>query len=156
MHYYITRLILALDAKKLDINMTVYFSGNNGVHNINSRIIVFINWNRKVLGKPKLPKHRTKEPKSFDISYISNQIQLCGNLSIYRFIFRPVNSCTSRKSRIKSSSESPLSRLSYVCSIHKTRQFSLIHLLLVFGDLFVLTIIWNLGSGISNQGLLQF
>ena len=57
MHDYITRFLPYLDSKELDINMAGYFSGNNGVHNINSRIIVFINCSIRFPWKPKLPKH---------------------------------------------------------------------------------------------------
>ena len=43
MHDYINIFIPELDSKEPDIDMTRYFGGNNGVHNINSRIIVFKN-----------------------------------------------------------------------------------------------------------------
>ena len=156
MHYYITELILALDIKELGINTTGSFSWNNGVQNINIRIIVFINWNGTVPGKPKFLKHRTQKPSSLVSSYSSNQICFCGTQSIYRFSFRPLNNFTSRKYIIKSSSESPLVRISYVCSIHKTHQFYFINLLLGFEGISFPTIIWNLGSGRSSQGPLQF
>ena len=62
MHNYITKFLPALDRKEPYINMAGSFSGNNGVHNINSVIIFFINWSRRFLGKPKLPNYRPQDP----------------------------------------------------------------------------------------------
>ena len=96
MHYYITINILALDSKELEINTKGYFIGNNGVHNMNSRIIVFINWNGTVPGKTKLLNHINQEPISLDNSYSSNYICFCGTQSIYILRLRSVKNCTSR------------------------------------------------------------
>ena len=52
MHDYITIFLAFLDIKELDINMTISLSGNTVVHNINSSIVVIINWIRRVMGNP--------------------------------------------------------------------------------------------------------
>ena len=52
MHDYITIFLPSLDIKEPDINMTIYLSGNTVVHNINSSIVVIMNWIRRVMGNP--------------------------------------------------------------------------------------------------------
>ena len=74
MHDYITSFLLALDIKGPVINMASSFSGNTGVHNINSNIIVFINWSSRLLGKPNFPKHIPQEPSSLGRSYSMNNL----------------------------------------------------------------------------------
>ena len=123
MHDYITIFLISLDIKELDINMVGYFIGNTGVHNINIRIIVFINWISIFLGKPNLPKHLTQDNSSLGRSSSINNLYFCGTQNFDQFCFRPVNNSTSLKFRIKSSSEYPIGRLISVCSVHKTHQF---------------------------------
>ena len=94
MHDYINSFLPSLNIKEPDIDMAGYFIGYTGVHNINSRIIVFINWSRIFLYKPKLPKHRPQETSSIVGSYRSNNLWFCGTQIIDRLSFRPVNNCT--------------------------------------------------------------
>ena len=53
MHDYSIRFLPSFYSKEPDINIVGFFSGNTRVHNINSRIIVFVNWSRRFMGKPK-------------------------------------------------------------------------------------------------------
>ena len=59
-HDYITNFLPDLYSKELDIYMSSSFNDNIGVNNINIRIIVLLNYSRRVLGKPNLPNHRPK------------------------------------------------------------------------------------------------
>ena len=96
-----------------------------------------IDWIRRFLGKRKFPKHILIEPISLGISYISNNLFFRETQRIDRLSPRPVNNCTPGKCRGKSSSVSPLGRLIYICSIHKTHQLSLMNFLIGFGNIFV-------------------
>ena len=73
-HDRITILLPYLDIKEPVINTVGSFSGNTGVHHINSRIIVLVNLRKIFLGKPKLTNHIPQEPSSLGISYIINDI----------------------------------------------------------------------------------
>ena len=117
--------------------MVSSFSGNTGVNNTYSRIILFINWSKRVLVKPKSPKHTFQELSSIRISYSINKIYFHGTQCIYQLSFGPVHNCNPGKCKRKSSGGSPLGRIIYICSIHKTYQFSLINVLLGFGYIFV-------------------
>ena len=113
------------------------FSGYTGVHNINIRIIFFINWCRRFLGKSKFSNHIPQGPISPGGSYSINKICFHGTQRIDRLSFRPVNNCTPGKCKVKYNSGSPLGRIIYICIIQKTHQVSLINVLLRFGDMFV-------------------
>ena len=154
MHDYITRFLPYLDSKELDINMAGYFSGNNGVHNINSRIIVFINWSIRFPWKPKLPKHIPQNPRILVRSYSRNNICFRGTQSIDRWRFRPVHNCIPVKCKSKSNSGYSLGRLISMCRVYKIHQFYLINVLLGFGGIFPYTTGWYLGSGISSRASL--
>ena len=77
------------------------YSGNTGVQNVNSRIILFINWSKKFLGGTKFPKNIPQESSIIGRSYIINNLCFCGTQSIDLLVFRPVNNCTSRECKIK-------------------------------------------------------
>ena len=83
MHDYITILLSSMGIKEPYISMVGSFSGNNGVHSINSKIIVFINWSRIFMGKPKLPKNIIHKPSSLGRSYSINKICFLGTQHIY-------------------------------------------------------------------------
>ena len=119
MHDYITSLFTALDIKEPDINMAGSFSGYTGVHNINSRMIVLINWSRRFLGGTNFLKDIHQEPSSLGRSYSSNKLCFCGTQCIYQLSFGPINNCTPVKRKRKFSSVSPLGRIIDVCIIHK-------------------------------------
>ena len=121
----------------MSTNIAGYFSGYTGVQNINSRIIVYINWSRGLLVKNKFQNDISQEPISLDIIYNSNKICFCGTKRIDLFSFRPINNCTPIKRKSKYSSGSPLDRLISIRRFHKTYQLSLINFLLGFGDIFI-------------------
>ena len=74
MHDYITSFLTALDSKEPYINIKGSLGGNTLVHNINSRIAVFINSSRRFLGETKSPEHIPQEPISIFSSYIRNKL----------------------------------------------------------------------------------
>ena len=100
--------------------MAGYFIRDTGVHNTNIRIIVFINLSMRLLGKSKLPKHRTQEHISLGRSYSINKICFHVTQRIDQLILRPINNCTPGKYKIKSSSGSHLGRIISICIIKKT------------------------------------
>ena len=101
MHDYINSFLPSLNIKEPDIDMAGYFIGYTGVHNINSRVIVFINWSRRFLEKSKFLKHIPQEPSILGDSYRSNNLWFCGTQRIDRLRFIPVNNCNPRKRRSK-------------------------------------------------------
>ena len=131
------------------------FRVHTGVHNINSRIIVFINWSRTVPGKPNLSKHRPQKTISIGRSYIRNNIYFRGTQRIDLLRFRTVNNYTPRKRENRSISGSTLGRIIYVCSFQKKHQWSLIIIFLGFGYLLVpynqmAFGLWDILSGSSS------
>ena len=131
------------------------FSGNTGVHNINSNIIVFINWSSRLLGKPNFPKHIPQEPSSLGRSYSMNNLWFYGTQHVDLLCFRPIKNCTPLKFKIKLSSGYPDGRLISVCSVHKKHHFSIIKVMIGSGNIFISYNriafgFWDIHSGSSS------
>ena len=152
MNDYITSFLPALDSKEPNINLASSFSGNTGVNNINSRIIVLINWSRQFIGKPKLQKNRPQEPIIIGSSYSSNKLCFHGTQRIDILGFRPVNNCTTVKCKIN-----PVLDLLLLVSFTyeastKHISYPLSNPCLGVGIFLSHTIRWHLGSGRSIWG----
>ena len=137
MHDYITSFLTALDSKEPYINIKGSLGGNTLVHNINSRIVVFINSSRRFLGETKSPEHIPQEPISVFSSYIRNKLCFHGTQRIDWLSFRSVNNLTYIKHKRKSSNGSSLGRLISVWIFHRKHQLSLINVLLGFRYIFI-------------------